>query len=496
MPVLESGGQLLSASGQPTGLSRSSVPFSAYTQRSIELVGGGRISYAQLYRRQPMVHTVVNKLARQIARLPLKVYKPGSQPGERHQVHDGPLVELLGKPAPRVGAASLKQWLSLSPLVYGNGLIGKSRPSPAAPPNELRWVPWLRATPRAHEDDEPIELWEIERSGRSEYLDPDDVIHVAWEAPDSVLGVSPLEALAVTLKLEDAAQRYGTASFTNGARPGGALVFPENMNVSREERAEVKDAIHESHGGVDKAFEAMVLGGGVKWEEIAHSARDAELVETRKLTRDEVCAVYDIPGPMIGILDHATFANVTEQHRMLYTTIIGPWLSLAEDAVQHQLIDPEPAFAGQFVKFDLNKVLQGDPRERAVAYRNWMQSGVYTIDELRDREDLPRFNLPETAKPLIPTNNVAPAGAAGLRDDGVDALSRHLERAEDRVLRRSKAGAADPLDRDRFVSELAADTGEHGVAAVWGDALAAGIENAADEDSLRHFLTEMRRTIG
>jgi phage portal protein BeeE len=56
------------------------------------------------------------------------------------------------------------------------------------------------------------------------------------------------------------------------------------------------------------------------------SAVDGELIELRKLNREEACAVYDMPPPMVQILDRATFSNIDEQHQMLYVDTLGPWL--------------------------------------------------------------------------------------------------------------------------------------------------------------------------
>ena len=71
------------------------------------------------------------------------------------------------------------------------------------------------------------------------------------------------------------------------------------------------------------------------------------MVETRRLTREECAAAYDVPPPVVGILDRATFSNITEQHIMLYQDTFGPWLTMIEETPQTQLIDPEPLLAGQ-----------------------------------------------------------------------------------------------------------------------------------------------------
>jgi uncharacterized protein (DUF885 family) len=51
-----------------------------------------------------------------------------------------------------------------------------------------------------------------------------------------------------------------------------------------------------------------------------------QYIESRKLSREEAASAYFIPPPMVGILDHATFGNIEEQHKMLYQDTLGPHL--------------------------------------------------------------------------------------------------------------------------------------------------------------------------
>ena len=53
------------------------------------------------------------------------------------------------------------------------------------------------------------------------------------------------------------------------------------------------------------------------------TAEEAQYIETRKLNREEVCAAYDVPPPVVHILDRATFSNITEQMRSMYRDTMG-----------------------------------------------------------------------------------------------------------------------------------------------------------------------------
>jgi phage portal protein BeeE len=61
-----------------------------------------------------------------------------------------------------------------------------------------------------------------------------------------------------------------------------------------------------------------VLEEGMEPKPLTLTAEEAQYIETRKLNREEVCAAYDMPPPVVHILDRATFSNITEQMRSMY----------------------------------------------------------------------------------------------------------------------------------------------------------------------------------
>lgn len=215
-----------------------------------------------------------------------------------------------------------------------------------------------------------------------------------------------MEPLRRTLMIEDAAQRLQISSYEHGNRPSGA--WSTDAVLKKEQIIATREQLDEIYGGVDTAFKMAVLGGGVKWVPMSHKLVDSEIIPSRKLTRDEVAAAYDMPPPAIEILDRATFSNVTEQSVQLYRDTFGPWLTMIEETIQVQLIDDEPRMAGQYVEFDLNEVLKGDVDKRFRAYQAaswWM-----TPNEVRARENLPpipedranSINVPLNLEPVGP----------------------------------------------------------------------------------------------
>ncbi len=355
-----------------------------------------RAGYAEMYRSQIWVTVVVNKLARGIARLPLKVYRDVGE--ERMRVRSGGLVDLIDAPAPGWFPFRLKEATVADLLVHGNALWRIRRPRAGATPTGLNVVPWERVTVNKTAD-----VFTIRHEGRTERVMAGDVVHFRWwstgGAPD---GMSPLEPLRNTLELEHEASTAALGGFRNKMRPGGAL--ETDRTLEPDQKQELRDEIDLAYVGAANSGRPMLLDNGLKWVSHSQTNEAAQLVEHRKLTREEVAAALDIPPPLIGILDKATFSNISEQHRMLYMDTMGPPLALLEETIQAQLIRQVPEWDGVFCEFDLAEVMKGDVKERSEAYQRYLQSGVMTPNELRRLENLPPVADPRADALLLPLN--------------------------------------------------------------------------------------------
>lgn len=439
----------LTPEGFNSGLSVNSVPLAHWG-------GGTPTSFAGLYQTQPWVYIAVNFLTRQLSRLPLKAYERDSQNVKR-PVKDGGLYDLLQQPAPRRGPIHLKQWMAFPTLLHGTGTVHKIRDQRGGPPTRFAPLDWRYMDPQ-RDRDEVITHW-VYRGLRDPFVVlPEDVLLTAWDSPDGEIGVSPLRALGVTTRLERAAQQWMEGHFRNSARPSGGLSMPEAAVGDKELRQELREDLERLHAGVN-ATKPILLPPGGKWESFSQSAHEVELIEQRKLHREEIAAAYNAPQPMIGILDHATYSNVAELHKIVYGPVLGPWLVLFEETFKAHVLDGEPAFEGQWVEFDLAEVLRGDVLKEAMALKTQLQSGLLTINEARQIRNLPPIDHPDCDRPMVPTNNMTFVGGEPVGDGETAAraaLGRNLARTANRLYRKAKAGE-DGWDPARFHRELRDD---------------------------------------
>lgn len=344
---------------------------------------GHSMPYADVYSSQAPIAAVVSKMLRRLTILPRKVYqwpvgnrvvsmpKVGTRPPRTRRAFpeevgdpDNGLVSLLEWPGPGYGHVSLKEWQYLSLLVNGGSLLAKYRGNgPSEPPTQMLPLDWrfLQAWSRIGQ---PVIVWATVQTGQLKWINTSEVLFTAWSTVSGANGAwlctSPLQQLGVTIKIDEAAQRYAAAHFKNAARPSTLITLPPEVDVRKapELAARIEERIQESYGGVDEAFRAMVVGGGADAKPWGANAEEAQLVQTREQDFREVCAVYDMPFDAMFGQGAASAESGSEVWKALI-----PWAHLGDERFNAQVVHCEPEWRSQrlFVKTDFNEVLYGDP---------------------------------------------------------------------------------------------------------------------------------------
>jgi HK97 family phage portal protein len=375
-------------------------------------------SYESIYRSQPVIAAVVDKLSRRIATLPFGGFELAAG-GTRSPVLGDSLDSLIRRPYPKASGVHLLHHVAQSLLVHANAVVAKARThgDRSLPPDTLWPLDWAQMSAYGPVGG-LIEWWSTTQfDGQERLISADDVIHFAWGAPSgSQVGVSPLEKLGVTLRLEDATQRHQTAMFKNGSRPSLAVSLAmENPKNDLLEYARAR--VEAMHKGSDNSGRTFFMGANVNLQPLSLTPVETELIEQRKLSREEVGMVYDLAGPLMNDLTHGTYSNVTELQKGLYRDVIPPWTELIVQTFQTQLLDPEPPWLDRVVRFDFTDKLKGEPRELAETLKIEVEAGLRTRNEARYILGLPPIGDPVAeANPhnqlTMNVNNQAPVGSA------------------------------------------------------------------------------------
>lgn len=422
------------------------------TQRSsLQMYDRYYYDYATLYRLQPNIRTVVDFLARNIAQLGLHVYRRISD-NDRERLFDHQVADILRSPLParyKVTQFRLMNSVVSDLGIYFNAYWLKIKVDDRM---SLLRIPPDLVTPIGGM---LIDHFDVVVEGRTISLDPDEVVHFYGYNPESpIFGLSPLETLRRVLAEEFAAGDYRESFWRNAARIGGVverpLAAPEWSDNARSNFLAGFEALY---SGKMNSGRTVVLEDGMTWKDASFNPRDSEYLSGRKLTREECARAYHIPPPLVGILDHATFSNITEQHKSLYTDTLGPWLKMIESDIQLQLMGDFEDSAQVYVEFNIAEKLRGNFEEQVKAIQTAVGRPWMTVNEARGRLNMPMDDAPESDELVTPLN-VSIGGQASPTDSIADDPGRDPGPKSLTMKRSTKVSSNDPSLRLHYESRF------------------------------------------
>jgi HK97 family phage portal protein len=377
------------------------------------LLGGMSQDYLEIWRKQYAVRATVTFLARNMAQLGLPLYRRVSD-NERERVSDHPLQKLINQPNPWTTRYrwidAIMHDLCIFDLSYWLKAKGPNDASGTGGLRLLR-LPPIGVTPRGRNPFFP-EYFEFQgQSGRYEFPASEVLFFRGYcGLMGDVGGASPIESLREVLEESWWASVGRAQTVRNGARISGYLKRPPNSPWSDTARDSFKIDWQNQYTSYGPAAGGTpILEDGMEFVPASMTPKDLQYIESRKLTREETAAAYFIPPPMLGLLEHATFSNIVEQHQMLYQDCLGPSIVMVQDEIRLQLIPDFDKSGELYLEFNLQEKLRGDFDKRQDAILRSVGGPYRTRNEGRALENLPPMD-DESCDELLQPLNVTQTG--------------------------------------------------------------------------------------
>ncbi len=252
------------------------------------------------------------------------------------------------------------------------------------------------------------------------YLAPENMLHIRAFSDDGLTGMSPIEAGIEVVGLGIAAQTHAAKYFANDATPGGFLEHPGNLSQPAQDR--MRKAHEQEHMGVGKKFRLKILEENMKWKQGGISAKDSQLLESRKFQVEEIARLYRMPLHKLQNLDQASFSNIEHQSIEFLSDTIYPWLVLIEQEILLKLLTPIERKI-YFPEFLIAGILRADIKTRYEAYAIGRQWGWLSADDIRRMENMNDLPDKQGAMYLVPMNMI-PASMIGT--EGQNSLLRAI----------------------------------------------------------------------
>lgn len=387
------------------------VPLSRYTSGGM-FYFSPRMTTAQLLANST-VNACVNIIADAVASLSLNVYKKGKN--GREKVEKLPLAKVLKRnPNYNDTAYSFKQQIMLHLLLRGNAFIFIER----NPDYSVRALYPL--DPDAVEictDEKKDVYYKLTVDGMQYKYNTTAILHIPAIRYNRLRGLSPMEysthSAKTGLELEEYTQNY----FDGGIHSKLLVTVPvEHKNWSKDDSQKLTEQLLDAYGGKENANKPLILSKGLTATPInINGNSDSQLVENRSFSEKEIAKIFRVPLFMLGS-ENSKFTNMEQSNTYFLQHTLTPWLVKIQEYFNRLL--PVEMQDDCYVEFDTDTMLRADYNTRMNNYVKGLQSGIYTLNQVLEMENLPKVNEDYADKHIMLENYKAMDGNAKNEDSG------------------------------------------------------------------------------
>jgi HK97 family phage portal protein len=241
-------------------------------------------------------------------------------------------------------------------------------------------------------DPNALRLWRVPDSGRLLYvyqqtggeifLEPRDVFHL--RGPVTVFGLlgdSLVGRAARSIALSAAAERFAVGYLANGAVPSMALRYPGKLDDKSFNR--IREQWAERYAGPRSSGKPLILEGNMDAKDVSADPQKAQLIPTQQFSLEQVARYFGVPLVLLGVESAAQGygVNLESMMRSFRVQTLTPWCKRLEQEANAKLLSPSPY---RETTVDTSWLSRGDAKSQAEADRVRIESGVLTVNEVRE----------------------------------------------------------------------------------------------------------------
>lgn len=387
-------------------------PFTGAWQRNMEAKQEDMLAFHAVF-------ACITLIASDTAKLGLKLHQMDNNgvwmPLDGHR-----LTRLLAKPNTYQTRSQFLECWSISKSARGNAYVLKERDNSGAVV-KLHVLHPERVCPLVSDSgevfyrlnaDKLAQVTQGDGSADGQIIIPaSEIIHDRYNCLyHPLVGLSPLYAAATAVIQGRNIQNNSASFFGNNSNPGGILTAPGA--ISDETARRMKAHWEANYSGPNNAGKVAVLGDGLKYEPMAVTATDAQLIEQLRWTAEVVCSVYHVPPYKIGVGQMPSYNNIQALNQEYYSQCLQRLLT----DTQRLLNDGLDVGERQGYRFDLEALLMMDSQTQMNVLKEGVGSGIFEPNHARRKFNLAPAEGGDT--PYLQQQNYSLAALA--RRDGQD----------------------------------------------------------------------------
>ena len=396
----------------------------------------------------PAVWRGVNIRAGTVGRLPLNVLKRVGVGKEIDQKHPAQVL-LSNRPNSEQTPKAFKTLLESHAILSGGGFALIVRDDFGQP---IELIPLDPESVMPFRENGRLG-YSLVNGGQMSVELPENILHIKGLSWDGINGLGIADVLKESIGLGLAAQKWQSVFFKNGAAPQTVIELPGSLR-NKEAVERFRAMWGKRHKGIDNAHQPALLENGAQLKSFSVSPNDAEMLATREFEIKQVASMIGISSHYLGDPTRTSFASLEVENRNFLRDLQDP-LTNWESECKSKLLSPaEKERNSHVIEFDKEQVERPDLTTFTSALIAQVHNGLLTLDEARDKMNMPPlpngegqvFRIPLNMGTIgdEPTEEELPADEPVDDDVALAAaavLKKALERAAERIAADAKTRA-------------------------------------------------------
>ena len=216
-------------------------------------------------------------------------------------------------------------------------------------------------------------------------VDDSDMLHFMNLTTDGLVGISVLEAARRSMGIAWSSEESADNFFERGGAVSGVLAGKAVLTEAQklQIRQQWKEIMAPDVGGV------AVIGNDMTFTPVHASAADSQLLESRGFNVAEIARFYGVSPTLLGDLTRSSYATFEATTLDFLTNCLQPRLTNIEQELNRKLLlRREKQVLKMHFAYDTEDLLRCTKTEMAQYYRDMINNGVMTVNEVRRKLDL------------------------------------------------------------------------------------------------------------
>ncbi|PCI86639.1 MAG: phage portal protein [Hyphomicrobiales bacterium] len=243
--------------------------------------------------------------------------------------------------------------------------------------------------------------------GGTDVVDQADMLHFRNFGSSDLLGETAIAIAGGSIAAANTEEEFSHKYFSTSGNVKDLVEFPNDPTA--EQIAEFKKNFELETSGNNSFKKVGVITNGGQHKRLSLSAQDAQTLESRKFSVEQICRIFGVPMVMIGSLDKQTSfgKGVGEQFKFFINLTLNPILQKMECEMKIKLFHANDNFEMRFNRDGLTKGdLEATTKADTAAIGGNQIPGTLTQNEVRKRKGYPPIADPKADKLYQPIDKI------------------------------------------------------------------------------------------